>query len=128
MRAVSLEPNLKTAIERKLGCRNTLSFARTVAVHGTTYFKGMAVSVGSCSGLPEFSIIQNILITDGEVSLFLKSLASWYIEHLHAYEVVGSAFGELHVKLLKELNDFYPLTVYKVGGKHLVCLKRYIHC
>lgn len=128
IRAASLEPNLKAAIERKLGCLNTLSFATTVTVHGTTYTKGLIVSVGSCSGLPEFSMIQNILITNGEVLLILKSLASWYIEHLRAFDVVGSAYGELHVKLLKELNDFYPLTGYRVGARLLVCLKRFIHC
>lgn len=44
IRAASLEPNLKAAIERKLGYLNTL-FATTVTVHGTTYTKGLIVSM-----------------------------------------------------------------------------------
>ena len=88
----------------------------------------MIVSVGSCSGMPEFSKIQNILISNEEVALILEKLTSLYIEHLHAFEVVERTNAQVHVNLLHERNDYHPLTGYSIGGKLLVCLKRFILC
>ena len=128
VRTSLLEPNQRVSIERRYGHRNTVSLSTNVCVHGTSYSKGMIVSIGSCSGIPDFCKILHVLITDGEMSLILEKLTSLYIEHLHAFEVVEVTNAEVYVNLLPELNDYYPLTAYRIGGKLLVSLKRAILC
>lgn len=59
--------------------------------------------------ITEFSKIQDILIVDGEVSFILEKKDSWYIDHLHAFELLEHTYAEVDVHLPEEVNDYYPL-------------------
>ena len=51
-------------------------------------------------------------------------MAAWYHEHLRSYEVCKSS-ASLFVTELKDLNDVFPLSVYRAKGKPFVTLKLY---
>ena len=88
----------------------------------------MIISVGSCSGLPEFRKITHIVVINTEILFVSRLLTAWYVEHLRAYELCLSGAGSLTVTQLSELNDVFPLSSYRLKGNVYVTLKRYILC
>lgn len=89
----------------------------------------MVVSAGSCSGLPEFRQITQIFAIHTEIMFVCRVMSAWYHEHLRSYEVCYSnVTPSLSVVPLSELNDVFPLSAYRIGGKLMVTLKRCILC
>lgn len=88
----------------------------------------MIISVGSCSGLPEFRKITHIVVINTEILFVCRLLTVWYVEHLCSYELRPSGAGSLTLTQLSELNDIFPLASYRVKGNIYVTLKRYISC
>jgi len=86
----------------------------------------MMVSVGHCGGLPEFAKIHCILLVDSEASFVLERYSSWYVEHVRAFKVEELSYEDLFVAELKDLNDFYPLAAYSIGGNLMVSPKRFL--
>lgn len=70
----SLEVQLRTVIEKKYPGQDTVSLAKDIHLYGTQYVKGMTVSAGQCSGLPEFYKILNILVNYEKVSFVTTKL------------------------------------------------------
>ena len=64
----SLEPILRTVIERKYPYLETVSLSKYIYLHGTRYAVGMVISAGHCSGLPDFYKIVNIIVNPEKVS------------------------------------------------------------
>ena len=58
----SFEEKLRMVIKKKYPNQETVSLAKEVNLYGTQYVKGMIVSAGQCSGLPDFYKILNILV------------------------------------------------------------------
>ena len=55
-------------------------------------------------------------------------MTSWYNEHLGAYELCSNHLSTFSVTQLSEQNDVFPISLYRVGDKQLVTLKRHILC
>lgn len=89
----------------------------------------MVVSAGSCSGLPEFRQITQIIAFRTAIIFVCRVMSAWYHEHLRSYEVYYfDVTLPLCVLPLSELNNVFPLPAYRIGGKLMVTLKRYILC
>ncbi len=116
----SLEEKLRIAIGKKYPHQNTVFLATEVHLHGTQYVKGMIVSAGQCSGLPDFYKILNIVVNFEKVSFVTTKLSSWYMEHYRSYQVVDSSYTEIEILDPEALNDYHPLTDYQVAGKFMV--------
>lgn len=124
----SFPENVQSSLHQQNGKQSTVLVAPSACVHGVKYCADMIVSVGSCSGLPEFRQITHIVVINTEVLLVCRLLSSWYTEHLRAYELCFSGAGCLAVTQLSELNDVFPLSAYQVKGNMYVTLNRYILC
>lgn len=96
--------------------QSTVLVASSASIHGVKYSADMILSVGSCSGLPEFRQITHIVVINTEIVFVCRLLSSWYVEHLHAFELCFSGGGSLAVTNLSELNDVFPLSSYRVKG------------
>jgi hypothetical protein len=105
---------------------STVLVSSSVYINGIKYCPDMVVSVGSCSGLPEFMRIERILTINTDVMFLCKPQTAWYTEHLRSYELCS--LHSLQVVLPSELNDPFPLAAYNVRGRCYVTLKYYICC
>ncbi|KAL3986654.1 KRAB domain-containing zinc finger protein [Sarotherodon galilaeus] len=108
--------------------QNTVLVASSACVHGIKYSADMVISVGSCSGLPDFRQITKIVVINTEILFVCRLMTSRYHEHFRAYELCGNHLSTVSVTELCELNDPFPLSLYKVKGRPLITLKRYILC
>ena len=124
----SFPENVQRSLHQRNAKQSTVLVAASACVHGVKYTADMIISVGCCSGLPEFQQITHIVVINTEILLVCRLLTSWYVEHLRAYELCFSGGGSLNVTHLSELNDVFPLSSYRVKGNVYVTLKRYILC
>lgn len=88
----------------------------------------MIISVDSCSGLPAFKQIKQIVEINTDIMFVCKAKTAWYHEHLRAFELCDSSQPSLCVVQIKELNDVFPLPGYRFGNNLIVNHKRYILC
>lgn len=123
----SFPDNVQSSLHQQNGKQSSVLVASSACVHGFKYCADMTVSVGSCSGLPEFRQITHIVVINTEILLVCRILSSWYIGHLRSYELCFGGVGCLTVTHLSEL-DVFPLSAYRVKGNMYVILKRYILC
>nr|XP_055032090.1 uncharacterized protein LOC129420928 isoform X1 [Misgurnus anguillicaudatus] len=105
---------------------STVLVSSSVTIDGIKYCPDMVVSVGSCSGLPEFMQIKQILAINTDIMFLCKPQTAWYIEHLRSYELCS--LHSLQVILPSELNDPFPLAAYNIRGQFFVTLKHHICC
>lgn len=77
-----LAASVKQVIERKCGSQSSVSLATTAYMHGTRYTKGMFLSVGSTSGLPDFCKILHMLLVCNKLFFVVEPFSAWYLEHL----------------------------------------------
>lgn len=96
-----------------------MSFAKCVYLYGTQYVKGMIISSGQLSGLPEFYKILNILVDSGKVSFVATKLSSWFMEHYRSYRL-DSSYKDLEILDPEDLNDYHALAEYCVAGQLMV--------
>lgn len=101
--------------------------ASNVHIDGIQYCPNMVVSVGLCSGLPDFMQIVKILTVNSDILFLCRPQTAWYIEHLRSFELCGRLHS-LSVVQPSELNDPFPLAAYQIQGRLLVTLKHYINC
>lgn len=124
----SFPENVQNWLNQRSNKLNTVLVASSVCIDGIRYSADMVISVGSCSGLPDFRQITNIVVINTDVGFVCRLMTSWYDEHLRAYELCSSHLPTFSVTQLSEMNDVFPLSLYRVHGKQLVTLKRYILC
>lgn len=124
----SFPENVQKYLFHRNAQQNTVLVASSACVHGIKYSADMVVSVGSCSGLPDFRQITKIVVINTEILFVCRLMTSWYHEHFRAYELCGNHLSTVSVTELCELNDPFPLSLYKVKGRQLITLKRYILC
>jgi len=105
---------------------NTVYAASQVTIDGTQFTSGMFVCTGTYGGLPQFKEIVNILLISNDIYFLLKHFDSWYSEHLRSYEVTAGQGESFSVKSALGLNDFMPLTAYRVGTRLILTTKRFI--
>ena len=120
VRTTSLDELLRTAIKRKYPHQDTISLAKDIHFYGTHYVKGMIISAGQCSGLPDFYRILGIVVNLDQVPFVSRKLSSWFLEHYRSYEVVENGYGDIEILDPEVLNDYHPLAAYTVQGKLLV--------
>lgn len=106
----------------------TVLVASSVFVDGIRYCADMIFSVGSCSGLPNFKQVKQIVAINTEILFVCNTMTAWYHEHFRSFELCGNTNPSLCVVQLKELNDVFPLTAYRFGDNLIVALRRYILC
>lgn len=123
----SFSENVQRLLHQRNAKQSTVLVASSASVHGVKYSADIIISVGSCSGLPEFRQLTHIVFINTEILLVCMLSSSWFVKHLHAYEFCLSGGGSLTVTQLSELNyvSFYPPTEWKAM---YVTLKRYILC
>lgn len=121
-----LNDDWQRAIKQKYPNLEYVQLTKTASYYGTEYSKGMILGHGSTAGLPDFIQVSQIIILQGKLIFIGKILTSWYNEHFRSYEV--SCTRSVVLVGVEELADFYPLAAYKVDGKFMVSLKRFIDC
>lgn len=94
------------------GQQNTVLVASSVCVDGIKYAPDMIVSVGSCSGLPDFRQITKLVVINTQVVFVCRQMTLWYNEHLRSYELCCSHLSPQSVTELSELNNVFPLSAY----------------
>ncbi len=128
----SFPDNIQMVLRQKIHKPAAVFVASSICLDGVTYKADMVVSAGSCSGLPDFRQITQIVAVHTEIMFVCRVMSAWYHEHLRSYEVCYSDVTPppppLCVVPLSELNDVFPLSAYRIGGKLMVTLKRYILC
>lgn len=83
----TLDVQQKTAVLQKYPHRGVVSLTSDVHLNGIHYSKGIILSSGQLSGLPEFFWILSIRVNGNTVSLICWKLVTWYVEHYRCYEV-----------------------------------------
>ena len=85
----------------------------------------MIVSVGSCSGLPSFRQIKQVVALNTEILFVCNEMTCmWYHEHLRSFELICDNNNPfLCVVQMKELNDVFPLSGYRYGDNLVVTLR-----
>lgn len=124
----SFPENVKNCLYLRNNYQNQVLVATSVCIDGSKYSADMVISVGSCSGLPDFRQIVKIVVINTDVIFVCRLMTSWYNEHLRAYELCSSHLSTFSVTQLSDLNDVFPLSLYRVGDKQLVTLKCHILC
>ncbi|KAK2848117.1 hypothetical protein Q7C36_009799 [Tachysurus vachellii] len=124
----SFPENVKNCLYLMNNYQNTVLVAASVCIDGIKYSANMVISFGSCSGLPDFKQIAKIVVINTDIIFVSRLMTSWYNEHLRAYELCSSHLSTFSVTQLSELNDVFPISLYRVGDKQLVTLKRHILC
>lgn len=119
--------NVQEFLRQRYAVQNTVLSASSVSIDGIKYNPDMIVSVGTCSGLPDFRQIFKILVINNDVLFLCKDLTCWYIEHLRSFELCSHVLS-LSVTKPSDLNDPFPLPAYKLRGRTYVTLKHYILC
>lgn len=123
----SFPENVQNWLNQRNNQLNTILVASSVCIDGIKYSADMVISVGSCAGLPDFRQIAKIVVINTEIAFVCRLMTAWYDEHLRVYDLCHSHLPTFLVTQLSELNVF-PLSLYRVHGKHFVTLKRYILC
>lgn len=117
---------VKLAIQHKFSHLTTISLATTALIHGTKYVKGMFVSFGSTSGLPDFCQVLYIVIVDNKAFVVLQPFSGCYLDHYRCYEVCSAEDSQLVVVDPAELNHYVPLPAYVVQGRLLISPKAFL--
>lgn len=121
-----LHSGIQKVLREKSPLLSCAQLANTVTCHGTRYTVGMILCCGSTGGLPDFWGIIQMIILDEKVHFIVKNQVAWYMEHLRSFQLEDG--GKVALYEQHQLTDFYPLVAYKVGGRRLVTLKRFICC
>lgn len=110
---------IRVVIWNKFGL-DTVSLTSTVYLNGTKYSKGMVISVGHTSGLPDFGKVLKICIVDGSILFIIELFTAGFLEHLRCYQLTKKDPAVTVVVQPEQLNDYIPLVTYLVDGKLLI--------
>lgn len=120
----SYPENVQTILGQKVPGLTTVLTVSTAFADGIQYTAGMIVSAGSCSALPDFKQIKEIIVVNSELMFLCSNMTSWYHEHLRCFELCEE--NRFSVVELKHLNDAFPLSSYRYGDSQIITLRRYI--
>lgn len=104
----------------------TMLVASSVCIDGIKYNKDMILCIGSCSGLPEFGQITQIVAANPDILFVCKRMTARYQEHFRSYQLLYTDGPCMCVVKLCDVYDVFPLSAYNVQGKLMVTLKRCI--
>lgn len=100
--------------------------ASSACIDGIKYNIDMMLCIVSCSGLPEFGQIIQIVAANPDILFICKKMTAWYHEHFRSYKLCHTDGPSMCVVELSDLNNVFPLSAYKVQGKLMVTLKRFV--
>lgn len=123
----SLPKNIQNFLKQQYASPNTVLVASSVSIDGIMCSPDMIVSVGSCSCLPKFRQIHNILVINSDILCLCKHMTSYYNEHLRSYKLC-SHVSSMSVNMLSDLNEPFPLAAYRIRGRTFVTHRHYILC
>lgn len=120
-----LHQDVQKALELKYPDITHIQLTKNASVNGVTYRCGMVVVHGFAGGLPEFAEVVQMVVVEGSLSFIVKEFGAWYREHFRAFELCPTS--QVSLIQLGALVDQYPLADYRIGGRRMVTLKRFIH-
>lgn len=74
----SFPENVQKYLFHRNAQQNTVLVASSACVHGIKYSADMVVSVGSCSGLPDFRQITKIVVINTEILFVCRLKTAYY--------------------------------------------------
>ena len=105
----SFPENVQNCLFLRNNYQNTVFVAASVYMDGLKYSANMVISVGSCSGLPDFRQIAKIVVNNTDIIFVFRLMTSWDNEHLRAYKLCSNHLSTFSVTQLSELNDVFPI-------------------
>ena len=81
----SYPENVQQVFSQRIPQLATVLVASAVFVDGIRYSPDMILSVGSCSGLPNFKQIKQIVAINTEILLVCNTMTAWYHEHFRSF-------------------------------------------
>lgn len=120
-----LHPDVQKAVKLKYPGTSHVQLTTNALANGLNYKIGMIVVHGSAAGLPEFAEVVQMAIVHCRLNFIVKEFSAWYWEHFRAFQLCSTS--NMSLIPLDDLVDQYPLADYRVGGRRMVTLKRYIH-
>lgn len=124
----SFPESIQNALHKKVPNTSAVLVASSICIDGIDYQVDSVLSAGSCSGLPEFKQITQIIAVNTEIMFICKVMTAWYSEQLRSYELCSTDSPAFCVLQITDLNDPFPLSPYNVQGKLMVTLRHFIHC
>lgn len=121
-----LDISVKAVIERRYNKPASVGLTSVATLHGTTYSEGMIVSFGQTHGRPNFGKIVKAIIVSQKASLIVEPLTAWYVEHLRCFELCKNPVPDLTIVDPPDLNDYAPLSLYTIHGRHYVSPKAFL--
>lgn len=122
-----LDGSLVQAVLNKFSDVGTVGLTPNVYLNGTQYSKGMILSVGSTSGLPDFGrILEICIVLAGRVCFFIEPFVTYYVEHLRSYHLVKKSPAECLLVNPEDLNDYMPLVSYLVQDRLCVTPRTFL--
>lgn len=124
----SFPNDVQRVLPENITTAESVLVASSVCIDGIKYNIDMMLCIGSCSGLPEFGQISQIVAANTDILFVCKKMTAWYHEHFRSYQLCYTDGPSMCVVKLSDLNDVFPLSAYKVQEKLMVTLKRFIIC
>lgn len=115
-----LDAAIREALWNKFKGLDAVSLTSTAFFKGTKYCKGMVLSVGQTSLLPDFGEILEICVVDRCISFILQLFTVTFVDHLWCYQLHRRDPAATVVVDPDELNDYIPIAAYLVEGKLLI--------
>ena len=79
VKAVTVPENVQNCLYHRNTNQNTVLVVSSVCIDGIKYSADMVISVGSCSGLPDFRQIAKIVVINIDMIFVCRLMTSWYI-------------------------------------------------
>lgn len=122
-----LDAAVRQAILNRFSNVDTVGLTPHIFLNGTKYSKGMILSAGSTSGLPDFGrILEICIVLASNVCFIIEPLTAYYVEHLRSYHLVKKNPAECLLVKPEDLNDYVPLVSCFIQGCLLVTPKTFL--
>lgn len=120
-----LDAAIRETIWNKFKGLDSVSLTSTAYLNGTKYSKGMVLSVGHTSGLPDFERVLEVCLVDGRIFFIIELFTAGFLRHLRCYQLAKKDPAVTVVVDPDQLNDYIPLhdyipSTYLVDGKLLL--------
>ena len=122
-----LDSGVRQAILNRFSDVDTVGLTPHTFLNGTKYSKGMILSAGSTSGLPDFGrILEICIVLTTHVCFIIEPFMAYYVEHLRSYHLVKKSPTKCLLVKLEDLNDYVPLVSYLIQGRLLVTPRTFL--
>lgn len=115
-----LDAAIRETIWNKFKGLDSLSLTSTAYLNGTKYSKGMVLSVGHTSVLPDFGRVLQICLVDGRILFIIELFTAGFLGLLRCYQLTKRDPAVTVVVDPDQLNDYIPLATNLVDGKLLI--------